>query len=61
MQGKSITASLQALERTSRDEIFVKGLVNVNDKLVFYLDIEELINSDKAVVVPDELVKSEQK
>lgn len=59
--GKSITASLQALERTSRDEIFVKGLVSVNEKLVFYLDIEELINSDKAVVVPDELVKSEEK
>jgi len=61
VQGKSITASLQALERTSRDEIFVKGLVSVNEKLVFYLDIEELINSDKAVIVPDELVKSEQK
>jgi len=61
VQGKSISASLQALARTSRDEIFVKGLVNYNEKLVFYLDIEELINSDNAVVVPDELVKNEGK
>ncbi len=59
VDGGRITGSLQALERTSRDEIFVKGLVSLNEKLVFYLDIEELVNSDKAVVVPDQLAKNE--
>jgi purine-binding chemotaxis protein CheW len=59
VDGTRITGSLQALERTSRDEIFVKGLVSMNEKLVFYLDIEELVNSDNAVVVPDQLAKNE--
>jgi len=59
VDGSKISGSLQALERTSRDEIFVKGLVTVGDKLVFYLDIEELVNSDKAMIIPDELVKDE--
>lgn len=56
VKGKQISGAVQDLEKTARDETFIKGLVKDDNKLVFYLDVAELINSDRAVVVPDELV-----
>lgn len=40
----------------SLDEVYVKGLFQYQSETIYYLDLGELIRSDKAIVVPDELI-----
>lgn len=54
--GKDISSSLEMMEDASIDVTYIKGIIKQDDQLIFYLDIYELLNSDKAIVVPDELL-----
>lgn len=56
VKGTQISSSLKTLSRSAH-EVFIKGLIKLENQLVFYIDVEELVNSDKAVEFPDELVK----
>ena len=55
VKGTQISASLKTLGRSAH-EVFIKGLIKLENQLVFYIDVEELVNSDKAVEFPENLV-----
>ncbi|WP_420318910.1 chemotaxis protein CheW [Ekhidna sp.] len=57
VEGKSISADIQMIEDATLDLSYIKGIVNHNDALIYYLDIIEMLKNDKAVVIPDELKK----
>jgi purine-binding chemotaxis protein CheW len=59
VKGGQISSSLKTLSRSSH-EVFIKGVIKLEGKLVFYIDVEELVNSDKAVEFPEELVKEKK-
>lgn len=55
VKGTQISASLKTLSRSAH-EVFIKGLIKLESQLVFYIDVEELVNSDRAVEFPEDLV-----
>lgn len=57
VDGAKINASLHDLETTIEDETYIKGIIELEDRLIFYLDIDGLIQGDKAIVVPNEMVE----
>ncbi|WP_370086819.1 chemotaxis protein CheW [Ekhidna sp.] len=57
VSGNSISSDLSMLDQTSRDITYIKGLVKLEKRIIFYLDIRELVESDNAIVVPDEFIK----
>lgn len=57
VDGKNISSDLSTLDNTTKDVTYIQGIIQLDDRIIFYLDIDELIASDKAIVVPDEFVK----
>lgn len=57
VDGKNVSSDLSMLDNTSKDISYIKGLVKLDDRLIFYLDVKELAESDNAIVVPDALLK----
>lgn len=53
VNGDQISSKMQLIEDASLDVSYIKGLIQHDDKLVYYLDIIELLRNDKAIVVPD--------
>ena len=51
----NISSDLQIIEDVLLDASYIKGLIQNNEELIYYLDIVELIKNEKAIVVPDEL------
>jgi len=56
-KGDNISSSLNLIEDASLDVSFIRGLIQHDDKLIYYLDIIELLSNDKAIVIPDNLMK----
>lgn len=56
IDGSQVTSDLSMLDNASRSATYIKGLIHHDDKLIFYLDINELVASDKAIVIPDEMI-----
>lgn len=54
-KGDSISSGLNMIEDASLDVSYIKGIIQHEDKLVYYLDIIELLKNDKAIVVPDNM------
>lgn len=54
--GKYISSEMSMIEDASLDLSYIKGIIQYQDKLIYYLDIVEMLKNDKAVVVPDKLV-----
>lgn len=57
VKGSKIDGDLSSLESAIEDETFIKGIIEHNERLIFYLDIDGLIDGDKTIVVPNEIVK----
>lgn len=57
VEGEDITSSLSMIEDASLDVSFIKGIIHNENKLIYYLDIIELLKNDKAIVVPDKYLK----
>jgi purine-binding chemotaxis protein CheW len=55
VDGDLINASLSNFESAIEDETYIKGIIELEDRLIFYLDIDGLIEGDKAIVVPNEM------
>lgn len=51
--GSNISSEMHMIEDASLDVTYIKGLIQHEDKLVYYLDIIELIKNDKAIIVPN--------
>lgn len=56
VSGDQVTGDLSELDSAANDVTYIKGLIEVDDRLIFYLDVEELIKNDQAMVVPEELI-----
>ena len=55
VEGKSISSDIQMIEDATLDLSYIKGIIHLEEELVYYLDIIEMLKNDKAVVIPDEL------
>ncbi|GAB4236893.1 MAG: hypothetical protein Tsb0034_11710 [Ekhidna sp.] len=54
-KGDNISSELHMIEDASLDVSYIKGLIQHEGKLIYYLDILELLKNDKAIVVPENL------
>ncbi|WP_421765513.1 chemotaxis protein CheW [Ekhidna sp.] len=54
--GNLISSELQLIEDASLDVSYIKGIIQQQEKLIFFLDAIEMLKNDKAVVVPDQLI-----
>ncbi|SNS75219.1 Chemotaxis signal transduction protein [Ekhidna lutea] len=55
--GDNITSDVSMIDNTTGTSSYIKGLIQLDDRIIFYLDIDELVRSDHTVVVPDEFLK----
>ncbi|WP_424964320.1 chemotaxis protein CheW [Ekhidna sp.] len=55
VEGGNISSEIQMIEDATLDLSYIKGIIHLEEKLVYYLDIIEMLKNDKAVVIPDEL------
>lgn len=55
IQGATIESAGGAMTETSLDESFIKGLIKNDDQMIFLIDIDELIESDKISAVAERL------
>lgn len=57
--GDNISSSLQMIEDASLDVSYIKGLIKHEERLIYYLDVIELLKNDKAIVVPENVKEFE--
>ncbi len=57
IEGKNISRAAGYLEENTSEDNHVKGLIKINGRMIYYLDVDELVNSDKTIVVPNDLMK----
>ena len=57
ISGDNVSSDLQMIENASLDVSYIKGLIQDQNQLIYYLDVVELIKNDKAIVVPDKLAE----
>lgn len=57
--GSQISYSIQTIENALLDASYIKGMIQDGDELIYYLDLVELLKNDKAIVIPDNLVKEQ--
>lgn len=58
--GDIISSDLQLIEDASLDVSYIKGIVQQEKQLIFFLDIIEMLKNDKVVVVPDQLINDDK-
>lgn len=58
--GSQISYSLQTIENAQLDASYIKGMIQDNEDLIYYLDIVELLKNDKAIVIPEKLVRGSE-
>ncbi|MEQ8904231.1 chemotaxis protein CheW [Ekhidna sp.] len=56
VSGDDVSSDLTMLDTATKNLSYIKGIIQLDERLIFYLDLNELIASDKAIVVPDELL-----
>ncbi len=55
VEGNSISTAAAIVTDTARDQTYIKGIVKQEGRMIFFLDIEELVEGNKVNVVPDEV------
>ncbi|MCP4456538.1 MAG: purine-binding chemotaxis protein CheW [Cytophagales bacterium] len=55
VDGNNISSPMSYLVETSLDDIYVKGIIKLEERLIYYLDVDQLLAGDKAIVVPNHL------
>ncbi|MFK7952221.1 MAG: chemotaxis protein CheW [Ekhidna sp.] len=58
VSGKFISSELNMIEDASLDVSYIKGLIQYDEKLIYYLDIKEMLINDKAIVIPGEMTNT---
>ncbi|MEQ9468075.1 MAG: chemotaxis protein CheW [Ekhidna sp.] len=58
VNGDNISSAFHMIEDASLDVSYIRGLIQHEEKLIYYLDVIELLKNDKAIVVPDKLAKT---
>jgi chemotaxis signal transduction protein len=53
IEGKQLESSSGLMAETALDQTFIKGLIKMESRMIFFLDIQELIESDKMAVMPE--------
>lgn len=53
VQGDEIKSASGIVADTTLDETYIKGIIKVNDRMIFYVDIQELIESDKMSAIAE--------
>ncbi|MEM9325108.1 MAG: chemotaxis protein CheW [Bacteroidota bacterium] len=56
VEGSNISTAAAIVTDTARDETYIKGIVKHEGRMIFFLDIEELVEGNKVNVVPGEVV-----
>ena len=56
-KGGSISSEMTLIEDASLDISFIKGIIQYEEQLIYYLDVIEMLKNDKAMVVPDTMLK----
>jgi len=54
VDGSNISTAAAIVTDTARDETYIKGIIKEEGRMIFFLDIEELVEGNKVSVVPDE-------
>jgi len=57
-ESKNISPDLSMLDQAAKNATFIKGIIQIEDRIIFYMDVKELVVSDNSMVVPDELINS---
>lgn len=52
VQGDEIKNTSGICADTTQDETYIKGMIKVGERMIFYLDVEELIAGDRANFMP---------
>ena len=58
VNGDDISTAMQTMEDVLLDASYVKGLIHDKERLIYYLDIVELLKNDKAMIVPDKFLEN---
>lgn len=57
--GDQISLSPQLIEDALLDASYIRGIIQNESDLIYYLDIVELLKNDKAIAVPDQLLNKQ--
>mgnify|MGYP001801032805 CR=1 FL=1 len=57
-ESQNISPDLSMLDQAAKNATFIKGIIQIEDRIIFYMDVKELVVSDNSMVVPDELINS---
>ncbi|NQZ77106.1 MAG: chemotaxis protein CheW, partial [Ekhidna sp.] len=57
IKGSEVSGSMDMIEDATLDVSFIKGIIHHEQKLVYYLDVVELLKNDKAIIVPDKYLR----
>lgn len=53
INGDDISSAAGMIADTARDETYIKGIIKLQEKMIFFLDIEELVEGNKVAVLPE--------
>ena len=56
VNGNDISSDIQTIEYATLDASYIKGIIQHNKQLIYYLDIVRLIINEKAIAIPDDLL-----
>ena len=56
VNGDDISSDMQTIEYATLDASYIKGIIQHNKQLIYYLDIVRLIKNEKAIAIPDDLL-----
>jgi len=57
VDGKDISPPMNYLNENAKEDTPVKGVIKLNERLIYYLDVDELLSGEKAIVVPNRMTK----
>ena len=57
VNGNDISSDMQIIEDAIPDVSYIKGIIQHHGRLIYYLDIIQLIKNEKAIVIPDNILK----
>ena len=56
VEGKNISSIMSYLTETASEETHVKALIKLEERLIYFLDVDELLSNEMITVVPNHLI-----
>ncbi len=53
VEGGEISSATGFMSDTALDETYIKGIIEKDDQMIFFIDIDELVEGDKVNIMPD--------